>query len=390
MNMKHTRRTLRITSFVTGVLALSLLFIPNLVSAQTGSIGGRPAKPNPNNQRTQSIFVHELQPGAVKEDAIEVVNNTDTTKEVEIYSVDSVPSSGGAFACAQAAESSTNVGSWIQISASSATLQAKEKKIVPFTITVPNSAETGEQNGCIVLQEKKSPTFQGGIGLNFRTAIRVAILVPGEINKSIRAESLGVQQNGKFVIISPVVKNVGNVSLDTEVTTRLQTVLGTATTQINTFPVLRDQLTSWNFEFKKPFWGGFYKAGYSLSYDQSQKGYIGSPKSQPQTIDGQNKWFFVVPHPAALLLYAAIIIGAVVVVISLRKKKKQHHAVQVSWATYSVGKNETLVEIAKKHNVSWKKLATVNKLKAPYHLSVGQTLKVPPSSPVSDNSKNHL
>lgn len=182
--MKHLRYTYK------AVLALSIVFVmavltPVVAFAQSSGIGGRPANPNPNNERTKSIFVQQLQPGQSVQDAVEVINGTDQQKTIAVYGVDAVPSSGGAFACAQASDTPTGVGSWMTFSQNSVTLDAHQKATVAFTITVPASASVGEQNGCVVLQEVKAPTVQGGIGLSFRTAIRVAILVPGEIVKKL-------------------------------------------------------------------------------------------------------------------------------------------------------------------------------------------------------------
>lgn len=120
-----------------------------------GGFGGRPAYPRADNPRTESIFVHTLEPGAVQKEGVTVINNSSETKTVLVYAADSTPSTGGAFACKQFAEEQKDVGSWIKLEKSEIKLPAGSTQLVPFTITVPLNAGVGEHNGCILIQEKK-------------------------------------------------------------------------------------------------------------------------------------------------------------------------------------------------------------------------------------------
>ena len=49
----------------------------------------------------------------------------------------------------------------------------------------------------------------------------------------------------------------------------------------------------------------------------------------------------------------------------------------MEFTTYTVLKGDTLFNISQKFNISWGALANLNNLKNPYHLTPGQTLKVP-------------
>lgn len=120
-----------------------------------GGFGGRPAFPRADNPRTESIFVHTLEPGAVQKEGVTVINNSTETKTVFVYAADSTPSTGGAFACKQFAEEQTDVGSWIKLEKNEIKLAAGSTQMIPFTITIPNNASVGEHNGCILIQEKK-------------------------------------------------------------------------------------------------------------------------------------------------------------------------------------------------------------------------------------------
>jgi hypothetical protein len=365
---------------LTTLFSISIIIIASTSSfADSSGIGGKPANPDPNNPRTESIFVKTIAPGDTVSDNVEVINGSDVSKNISIYSTDSITSSGGAFACAQAADPIKSVGDWIKLSQKTVTVAPNSTIIVPFNINIPKSAEPGEQDGCIVLQEEKEPALQGGISLSFRTAIRVAILVKGDIVKNLSAVGLNISFNDTKLILSPEVKNTGNVSIDTTIETTLKSFFGqTIDTKTNTYPVLRDQLTNWNFEFDKPFWGGFYEASYELSYDKSNN-FIGSNSEGAviQWINGPKKMFFVLPNILAIIIELSVVTALVVIPTRIILNRNRKLEMKKTWVKYTI-ENEQLQDLAKRYNISWKQLAKVNNLIAPYTLKMGQILMVPP------------
>jgi len=345
--------------------------------AQSGSIGGRPANPDPSNTRTQSIFVKTIQPNTSVEDAVEIVNNTGNKKSVMVYATDSIVSSGGAFACAQAADEQKNVGQWIKLSQSTIDIDANGTTKVPFTITTPVNAEPGEQNGCIIIQEQKESNFQSGVSLSFRTAIRVAILIPGDIKKEITPNSLSIDEKTNKIIVIPSVKNTGNVSVDADITTTIKSVFSTIqSTQTSTYPVLRGEVSEWNFEMDKPFWGGLYTVSFNVGYDTSNN-FLGENKDVSiKTIEGQSQLIFVTPSILAffieLIVLAGLVTGAYYLYRFIVHKKNVK-----TWVDYKVKAADTIESIALKRAISWKILARENKIKAPYALEAQQIIKVP-------------
>ena len=75
-----------------------------------GGIGGRPANPDPENPRTSSWFIYNLEPGQQKQDAVEVINNTEEDLVILVYPHDSIKSSDGGFALKQFGNEKTKVG----------------------------------------------------------------------------------------------------------------------------------------------------------------------------------------------------------------------------------------------------------------------------------------
>ncbi|MBU1323206.1 LysM peptidoglycan-binding domain-containing protein [Patescibacteria group bacterium] len=359
------------------------VFANSALAVEYGGMGGRPAYPRSDNPRTESIFVHTLEPGAVQEEGVLLVNNTEEQKTLQVYAVDSMVSSGGAFACRQMTEPKKDVGVWIELEKSEVTLDSGTSEIVPFTITVPQNAGVGEHNGCIVIQEKKEKVEgQTGMTLSFRTGLRVAITIPGEIIRELEIVGFNIepQKDGGF-LLHPQVKNLGNVSIDADVQVVTRYFFGlTLIEHGGQFPVLRGEVSDWNFELKKPFWGGWYRSSFALEYGEDLETEIGKETGQKIRLEGPSVWFFSAPKPVALAIeiIVLLLLGFSGFLFWLSKKRKRW--IKENWVDYEVKSGEDINSLAKRFDVSWKLLAKVNKLKPPYALKPGEKIKVPPAN----------
>jgi predicted negative regulator of RcsB-dependent stress response len=85
-------------------------------------------------------------------------------------------------------------------------------------------------------------------------------------------------------------------------------------------------------------------------------------------------WYFIV---IILLVLAGII--AYPIYTSYQNKK-----LRKTCKMYKVKKGATIMDVAAAHNINWKKLAKLNKLKKPYTLKEGQVLCAP-ALPEKDN-----
>ena len=358
------------------------VFGNNALAIEYGGMGGRPAYPRPDNPRTESIFIHTLEPGEVQEEGVLLVNNTDEQKTLLVYAVDGMVSSGGAFACRQMTEPKKDVGTWIALEKSEVTLGSGTSEIVPFTISVPQNAGVGEHNGCIVIQEKKEKTEgQTGMTLSFRTGLRVAITVPGELARKLEVVDFTVTpQEGRGFLLQPKVKNLGNVSIDADI--RVVTKYFFGLTHIEhggQFPILRGETSDWNFELKKPFWGGWYRSSFVLEYGEDLGTEIGKETGQKIRLEGPSIWFFSTPKPAALAIeiIVLLLLGFSGFLFWLSRKRKKW--IKENWVVYEVKHGEDINSLAKRFDASWKLLAKVNKLQPPYALKTGEKIKVPPA-----------
>jgi nucleoid-associated protein YgaU len=371
---------------VASVLILSLVPVSAL-AVEYGGVGGRPANPQEDNPRSQSIFVYELSPGESYKDGVEVFNNTADERTVTVGAVDSAPASDGAFACAQAGEPKVSVGSWITLSATSVTIPAGKSKVVNFTITAPANASVGEQSGCITIQDAQTEGTpqDGGVVLTFRSAIRVAVTVPGEITKAVSISGISVSRSSSdatMFTVQPILLNTGNVSLDTNVDVRFVSVLGDVVgTKKGTYPVLPATTAKWNFDFDQPFWGGWYRADVIATYNNNVDDSLGQNSDGSSiSVSSQSSYVYIAPAPLAAIIELAILALFVVMGILLFRKLRHRRTVARHWTTYSIKPGDSIQSIAKSKHVPWRKLASANKLRAPYHLEPGKSIKIPPKS----------
>jgi len=386
-----------------------------------GGIGGRPAFPRTDNPRTADIFVRTLQPGAIADEGVYVINSTDQQKKLMVYSADSTPSTEGGFACKQLAESNQplaatkqGVGSWVQFklfdqTASTSlnpaddqdqdglsngqelahdtnpynqdtdgdgftdkqevdsgydplqpvviTLAAGSQQLLPFTISAPQTADVGEHDGCILIQEKKDQQAgQAGITLATRTGLRVAVTVPGDIVRLLAIRGLDVlpgANGGK--IIRPQVENTGNVSIDAEVQVITRDIFGRAViTHGGAYSILRGDATSWNYEIPASFWGGWYTSGLTVSYDANQQATTGADTAGAKTtLTATTKRYFMAPSVAAVIIYSCVVLFFILVIGLWIWAVKRKKLIATTWVPYTVAEGDDIKLLAHAGLVSW-------------------------------------
>ena len=254
---------MRILAIGLAILTFAV-FASSVFAIEYGGFGGRPAYPDPNNPRTESVFIHTLEPGDIQKEGVVVINNTAEQKTVLVYGVDSSSSLDSSFACEQFSQEKNDIGAWIKLEKSEVTLNPGTNELVSFTISVPQNANVGEHNGCIVVQEKKEKADgKSGVSLSVRTGLRVAITIPGELVRKLEIIGFTVtsRKDGSFLLRSEA-KNLGNVSIDADVQVITRYFFGaTIVRHGGQYPIFRGGTSDWNFELKKPFWGGWYQIG---------------------------------------------------------------------------------------------------------------------------------
>lgn len=364
------------------------LLMPIAVFAlENQGVGGKPAYPRDNNPRTKSIFVHNVDPGEKVNEGVILANSSAETKEVLVYAVDSLVSSNGGFACRQLVEPKEEVGSWVEMETQEITLKPYSNKLVKFDINVPLNASIGEHNGCIVVQEKpKTQITQNGMNIVFRSSMRIALTVDGELYRKLEIINFKAEKKDKNIYwLKPQIHNFGNVSIDTIVHVNTYNMFGKlVSTSGGEFPVMRGETSAFNFTFKDDsFWGGWFKSELEVKYDEDPESKVGVNVSDNLTVlKAKTKIYFIWPKPLGIALIAlglALIIGLIFLIfLFLFIIPKRSRWIKETWEDYEVLDGDNVKSLAKKYEVSWKLLVKVNNLKPPYILEVNTIIKVPP------------
>jgi len=364
-----------------GVLLGASLFSP-VVVAGSADVGIEPAYPKADNERTQSIFIMQLKPEEQGKEGIHLVNSGKEARTVEIYPTDSSYSVDGSFSCRQHAEAVKDVGTWVKLDKTKLTLQSGEQTVVNFTVDVPKNTGPGEHDGCIAVQDVANLPAKSGSGvlLGFRSAIRLAVTVPGKIVKHLTITRVDIKHvENRGVSVSPVAKNSGNVSLDVRARAQLVSIFGQET-EIKSgakYPIMQGATTGWAYIFDGPYWGGVYKARTSLSYNADPKSGLGQDESNQQRVRKDSGWFFVMPDPLAGAAELAVIVAIFWIIGTPLRRRFHGRRVSKRWQKYVVNEGDSLAMVAKQHGIHWKKLAKHNHIKAPYLIEPGHSLVVP-------------
>jgi hypothetical protein len=375
-NQYNIKKVTIISGFL--LLVAQLLLVSPVGAIESANIGAIPANPRDDVPRSKSIFVYELKTDVAQKDGVRVINNSNSEKNILVYAVDSQRSSDGAFACAQKADEQKGLGKWTVLEKTRVTLAPNSSEVVPFTITLPKNTDVGEHNGCIAVQEDvpANDVQSNGIVLSYRSALRIAVLVPGAITSKLDFNNVLFDVTSDKVKLSPIVKNTGNVSVDATISTRLINVFGQESTKAQgTFVVLANQESRFNFELNRPFWGGWYQQKVSASYVPLR--FTEEKSAQPKTSEAATRWVFVSPTPGALLLESLIVLAVFGLIGYILWRRRQHILFDKYSDVYIVETGDTLQGLAIEAGVGWRQLAKLNNIKPPYTLTPDQKIKIP-------------
>lgn len=371
--------------WVGGLIALIGLLAPaaGVLAQSSGGFGGRPANPDPSNPRSESIFIYTIEGGEAKEDQVLVTNNSDEEATISIYAVDGVTTNTGAYTCRQKSEARTGVGEWLQLSESVITLGSMERRLVDFTLTMPENADVGEHNGCIVFEsaDDEGEAVNGGaVRLRTRSAVRVVSTIPGELHRNIEIDSFAAATaSGGKQHYELTLQNNGNVSADVDTKVTLTNMFGDVVYENGGgYPVFANQKLDVNFTNNEPpFWGGWFRAKASISYDKRAGTFGTGNTAELVTKEAEEITLFIRPTPLALIIIAMPFTLLLGVLIWLMVRRIARRRAEKQWGEYVVKDGDTIEGVALVYKVRWQKLASINKIKAPYSLRKGQKLKVP-------------
>ncbi|MGW1980203.1 WxL protein peptidoglycan domain-containing protein [Streptomyces sp. NPDC001889] len=213
-------------------------------------LGAGPARAADNGQ--WSVFPQAAEPGSrpyfhlvadpgqTITDRVTVGNSTTAPLTFRLYAADAYNTTrDGGFAVRSPGERQRGVGAWARPHRDTVTVPARSSVTVPYTLTVPESAEPGDHPGALVaLDERVARTrgADGGVAVGVRQAVgaRVHLRVNGPTVPALSVESVSLTQDRPLIpgtreagaLISYTLHNRGNVTLNPRVALRAEGLFG--------------------------------------------------------------------------------------------------------------------------------------------------------------------
>lgn len=146
----------------------------------------KPAEYRPAVPATKGYFILDGKPGQTIDTSVEVVNAGSAPGTVLLYPVDATTGQTSGTVYLSRHDPRRGVGAWLRLPVSRLTLAPGERRIVPFSLTVPRTAWLGQHVGGIVAE---NATLQTGPAVRtgkqtggFQIRIRNLAIVGVEVN----------------------------------------------------------------------------------------------------------------------------------------------------------------------------------------------------------------
>jgi hypothetical protein len=346
------------------------------VSAEGFSI--TPADPN------LRLFNLTINPGEKKNSTVLIENVSDEPITLFLYGADGTQSNQGTFALTTRATEQQHIGQWVKFAGETVTVEPHRGKEVAFTVTVPVTATPGVYSGGIAAESGGKPDLTAGggnaISISARIVVKLFVTVPGmKVNRYEWSDfSFKPSSNGAPGTFNLTYKNTGNTVIMASQTITVKGFPGREET-FELTPAMLLQGGSVDIPVKwkdEPFFG-FYTATANAKFSEyditSNTRINGKEESRsisvfiPLKMD-TNEGKLVVGAASALIALILIFLLLTWLRISFRKQ----------CVPYVVAEGDSIVGIAESRKVGWRKLAKVNKLKAPYTIKPGQKILAPP------------
>lgn len=342
-----------------------------------------------------SQFIYDKEPGSVIEDIASIKNFSDEVSTVKIYAVDATTTESGNFILTFKDDKQEWIGQWTEISTDTITLNPKESVDIPFKITLPEKATPGQYLGGIVIEESSDKGIETdgserekgtSVSVQTRIGARVYLTIPGEIIEDIKLANVEVVKDIRAVTkFYFTIENNGNVSYTPYARINIYDTVGnlyeTIEQQLGTSPphsVIKPSIKM----KKRPIIGNF-TADIDITYERSfmNTELHGTPLSESTQIKFMAMpWFLI--FIGALILF--LIIGANTCRKIIRSSYLENSV------EYKIQHGEDLISLAESRDLSWRKLAKYNKIKAPYIIKEGDIIKVPKKMrpEIGENNQN--
>ncbi|MFI9004775.1 WxL protein peptidoglycan domain-containing protein [Streptomyces sp. NPDC053541] len=220
--------------------ALLLLGAQEAPAASAADNGEWAVYPAASQLGSRPYFYLSADPGATVTDRVTVANKTAAPLTFLLYGADAYNTErDGGFAVRTRQEQQTGTGAWIRPARDRVTVPARSAVTVPYTLTVPATAEPGDHAGALVALDERIARAGTGrdavaLGVQRAVAARVYLRVGGPTVPALSVEDVTLVQHRPLVpgtrtsraVVSYTLHNRGNVTLDPRVALRAEGAFG--------------------------------------------------------------------------------------------------------------------------------------------------------------------
>ncbi|WP_328400755.1 DUF916 domain-containing protein [Streptomyces sp. NBC_00390] len=216
------------------VLAALLYAAPAAHAADNGSWS---VFPTASQLGSRPYFYLSADPGTTLTDQVTVTNKTAAPLTFRLYAADAYNTErDGGFAVRTEKEKQRGVGAWARPERDKVTVPARGSVTVPYTLTVPATAEPGDHAGALVALDERLSAPGGSVAVAVRQAVgaRVYLRVNGPAVPALSVEDVTMSHQRPLVpgtgrssvLISYTLHNRGNVTLDPKVVLEAEGLFG--------------------------------------------------------------------------------------------------------------------------------------------------------------------
>lgn len=177
----------------------AVLAVPGAASAQGQGVEFL-VQPSPGSSTAAQggYFLLDARPGDVITQSVDVRNDSTQPLELQLAPVDAVTGSLGGASYGLGGDEATRTGAWVDLDRTSLTLEPGASAVVPFTVTVPADARTGEHLAGISVsppRDSRAPGADGGdagvsVDVQTRRVVAVQVNLPGEATPELLIEGV--------------------------------------------------------------------------------------------------------------------------------------------------------------------------------------------------------
>lgn len=325
MSTKLTR-TLASFTLVAGLLAAAAP-----VFAQGGGSFSLRPDPSVTTSINGGYFEYALQPGAVVDDAVLLVNTGSEPVDLVLYAADARTADNGGLAFpGGATDAPQRAGAWLSLTADTVSLQPGETRTVPFTFAVPDGV-AGEFAAGIVAQPAAGATAdaqgsQFAVAILQRAAVTVVAAVQSDAPLAPKMEiaALAAEVNGERQLVNATLRNSGQVGLRPQ---GMLTVTDDADTIVRAVPVelgyfLAGDEIGYRIGIEPPLPTGDFNVTFELTYDGGQAAHtarlaLTEPNFEGEVVEFDAPVTAQRPASAGVSIEVWALVGAMLLLASL-------------------------------------------------------------------------